>query len=96
MQALRSARSHPTAVEIVTKAIMMKLARVMAISAKEIDPARTLASYGVDSLVTVDLKTWFKRDVGVNVASEDLLGDICMQGLAEKVAGTSEFLSLGK
>nr|UVI58158.1 polyketide synthase [Aspergillus roseoglobulosus] len=95
-QALRSARSLPAAVEVVTKAIVMKLARVMAISAKEIDPARTLASYGVDSLVTVDLKAWFKRDVGVNVASGDLLGDICMQGLAEKVAGTSEFLSLGK
>nr|UVI57908.1 polyketide synthase [Aspergillus pulvericola] len=95
-QALRSSRSVPAAVEVVTKAIVMKLARVMAISAKEIDPARTLASYGVDSLVTVDLKAWFKRDVGVNVASGDLLGDVSMQGLAEKLAGTSEFLSLGK
>ncbi|KAI9036136.1 type I polyketide synthase [Aspergillus affinis] len=95
-QALRSARSIPAAVEVVTRAIVMKLARVMAISAKEVDPARTLASYGVDSLVTVDLKAWFKRDVGVNVASGDLLGDVSMQGLAEKVAGTSEFVSLGK
>nr|UVI57903.1 polyketide synthase [Aspergillus elegans] len=96
MQALRAVRSVPAAVEVVTKAIVMKLARVMAISAKEIDPARTLASYGVDSLVTVDLKAWFKRDVGVNVASGDLLGDVSMQGLAEKMAGSSEFLSLGK
>nr|QTX15960.1 polyketide synthase [Aspergillus westerdijkiae] len=95
-QALRSARSIPTAVEVVTRAIVMKLARVMAISAKEIDPTRTLGSYGVDSLVTVDLKAWFKRDVGVNVGSGDLLGDVSIQGLAEAVAGTSEFLSLGK
>ncbi|KAH8435219.1 MDR/SDR family oxidoreductase [Aspergillus melleus] len=95
-QALRSARSMETAVEVITKATLTKLARVMAISAKEIDPARTLASYGVDSLVTVDLKAWFKRDVGVNVASGDLLGDISMQGLAERVAGRSEFLSIGK
>ncbi|KOS43962.1 hypothetical protein ACN38_g5123 [Penicillium nordicum] len=93
-QALRSARSTPAAVEVVTRAIVMKLARVMAIPAKEIDPARTLASYGVDSLVTVDLKAWFKRDVGVNITSADLLGDVSMQGLAEKVAGTSELLSL--
>nr|UVI58162.1 polyketide synthase [Aspergillus muricatus] len=95
-QALRTAQSVSAAVEVVKKAIVMKLARVMAIPAKEIDPTRTLASYGVDSLVTVDLKAWFKRDVGVNVASADLLGDICMQGLAERVAGTSEFVSFGK
>lgn len=94
-QALRSARSIPAAVEVVTRAIVMKLARVMTISAKEIDPARTLASYGVHSLVTVDLKAWFKRDVGVDFTSADLLGDVSMQGLAEKLLGQVSFCRLG-
>ncbi|KAL4745333.1 acyl transferase/acyl hydrolase/lysophospholipase [Aspergillus terricola var. indicus] len=79
-QALRSACSLPAAVEVVTKAIIIKLARLMAIPPKDTDQRRTLASCRIDSLVAVDLKAWFKRDVGANVTIEDLLGDLCNRG----------------
>ncbi|PYI01215.1 ketoacyl-synt-domain-containing protein [Aspergillus sclerotiicarbonarius CBS 121057] len=77
-QGLRAASSMAHAVELVTRAIVHKLARVMALAAKEIDAQRSLASYGVDSLVTVDLKAWFQREAGVTVASGDLLGDLAI------------------
>ncbi|KAB8230914.1 type I polyketide synthase [Aspergillus alliaceus] len=92
-RALQTATSVENATELITRAIIGKLAKVMALSAKEIDPQRSLASYGVDSLVTVDLKAWFKRDVGVNVSSADLLGDSGITTLAGRVAPSSEFLS---
>ena len=92
-QGLRGATSMEDAVELVTRAIVYKLARIMALSAKEIDAQRSLASYGVDSLVTVDLKAWFQREVGATVASGDLLGDSTIVQLAQQAAGGSRLVS---
>ncbi|PWY90361.1 hypothetical protein BO94DRAFT_574133 [Aspergillus sclerotioniger CBS 115572] len=92
-QGLRGATSMEDAVELVTRAIVYKLARIMALSAKEIDAQRSLASYGVDSLVTVDLKAWFQREVGATVASADLLGDSAIVQLARQAASGSQLVA---
>nr|A2R6H1.2 RecName: Full=Highly reducing polyketide synthase otaA; AltName: Full=Ochratoxin biosynthesis cluster protein 1; AltName: Full=Ochratoxin biosynthesis cluster protein A [Aspergillus niger CBS 513.88] len=91
-QGLREASSMEAAVEVVTRAIVHKLARIMALSVQEIDPQRSLGSYGVDSLVTVDLKAWFQREVGVSIGSGELLGEMAMTQLAQQAADASQFL----
>ncbi|OJI79352.1 hypothetical protein ASPTUDRAFT_878123 [Aspergillus tubingensis CBS 134.48] len=80
------------AVDVVTRAIVDKLARIMALSVQEIDPQRSLGWYEVDSLVTVDLRTWFEREVGVSIGSGELLAELAMTQLARQAADGSQFL----
>ncbi|GLB07178.1 ochratoxin highly reducing polyketide synthase ota1 [Aspergillus tubingensis] len=77
------------AVDVVTRAIVDELARIMALSIQEIDPQRSLGSYEVDSLVTVDLKMWFQREVGVG--SGELLAELAMTQLVRQAADGSQF-----
>lgn len=80
------------AVDVVTRAIVDKLARIMALSVQEIDPQRSLGWYEVDSLVTVDLRTWFEREVGFSIGSGELLAELAMTQLARQAADGSQFL----
>ncbi|KAJ5183899.1 hypothetical protein N7492_001515 [Penicillium capsulatum] len=91
-QGLHGATSMESAVAVVTRAIVHKLARIMALSAPEIDADRSLASYGADSLVAVDLKAWFQRDVGFSVAAGDLLDELAIAQLAWRAVKGSQFL----
>ncbi|PWY63680.1 KR-domain-containing protein [Aspergillus eucalypticola CBS 122712] len=45
--------------ELCLGSIVDQLARIITFSVQEIDPQWSLGSYEVDSLVTVDLETWF-------------------------------------
>ncbi|KAH0592344.1 Polyketide synthase [Metarhizium humberi] len=84
-QGLAGAASTEEAVDFVSDAIIAKISRIMAISPKDMETYRTLSSYGVDSLVTVDMKSWFKRELGATVGTKDILGELTIYGLAEKV-----------
>ncbi|PYH63388.1 uncharacterized protein BO88DRAFT_477564 [Aspergillus vadensis CBS 113365] len=64
----------------------------MTLSVQKIDPQRSLGSYEVDSLVTVDLETWFEREVGVSIGSGELLAELAMTQLARQAADGSRYL----
>lgn len=50
-----------------------KLARTQGLSAGEVDIGRSVTSYGVDSLVAVELGSWFRRGVGSEMSIFELL-----------------------
>jgi acyl carrier protein len=91
-ESLKNATSKEDAFDVATKAIVSKVSRVMAISPSDIECQRTLASYGVDSLVTVDLKTWFKRELGATIPTQHIVGALTINDLAAEVLEISTLL----
>ncbi|GLA13188.1 ochratoxin highly reducing polyketide synthase ota1 [Aspergillus niger] len=89
---LREAATMEAAVKVVTRAILHEVARIMALSVQEIDPQRSLGSYGVDFRMTVDFKAWFQREVGMSMGTAELLGELARTQLAQQAADASQFL----
>ncbi|GKZ62102.1 ochratoxin highly reducing polyketide synthase ota1 [Aspergillus niger] len=89
---LREAATMEAAVKVVTRAIVHEVARIMALSVQEIDPQRSLGSYGVDFRMTVDFKAWFQREVGMSMGTAELLGELARTQLAQQAADASQFL----
>lgn len=91
---LPAASSLAEATEVVSTAIVLKLCKALSSSERDIDTAKPLHSYGVDSLVAVELRTWFIREVGADVAVFDIMGGHSLRELAELAARRSSFVSL--
>ncbi|KAI0913625.1 KR domain-containing protein [Ustulina deusta] len=78
--------------DIVVRVLAARLARALGIEADDIDRAKQLSDYGVDSLMAVELRNWLAKDFGANVAVFDITGgaSITMIGdlvVANRVSG---------
>ena len=72
-------------------AITRKLARTLGTAVEDIDTARPMHYYGVDSLVAVELRNWFVRDMGADLAIFDILGGASISALSLVVASRTKF-----
>lgn len=93
---LPAAASLAEATDIVSAAIVQKLCKALLSSERDIDTAKPLHSYGVDSLVAVELRAWFMKEVGADVAVFDIMGGHSLTGLAELAAKRSSLVNLGE
>jgi acyl carrier protein len=59
--------------EVARLAFIDRLAELFTISAGDIDPERPMAHYGLDSMVTTELRTWLIKTFGVDVNPLHLL-----------------------
>ncbi|KAF5639068.1 polyketide synthase [Fusarium sp. NRRL 52700] len=88
---LPAAASLADAAEIVSAAIVQKLCKALSSSERDIDVSKPLHSYGVDSLVAVELRAWFMKEVGSDVAVFDIMSGQSLEELAELAAKRSSF-----
>ena len=42
-----------------------KIGQISRLSKPDIDPSRPVYTYGIDSLVAIDLQNWFAREIGL-------------------------------
>ena len=66
----------------VQKAITHVVAEMLFVDAESIDPAKSVAELGVDSLIAAELRNWFHQALGTNISMLDLLDPnvgICAQ-----------------
>lgn len=89
---LKAAASRNEAVSLIVSAIVAKLSRTMLISPEKLETTRSMVSYGVDSLVAVDLRSWFKKELAMNVTMDVILGEIPMTELAEMATKSSSLV----
>lgn len=61
-------------IEIVTAALRRKLSKALSVAEDAIDTARPLHTYGVDSLLAVELRNWFQRVFAKEVPVFDITG----------------------
>lgn len=88
------AQSNTEAISIVTKALIQRLAKATSTLPDDIDPTRPLHTYGVDSLLAVEVRNWFGKVFKADVAIFDITGPATLDSLAERAAGQSSLRKL--
>ncbi|KAL2017344.1 hypothetical protein VTK56DRAFT_2267 [Thermocarpiscus australiensis] len=82
----RAAAGSRERTKIVRRALATKLARAMFIAPDDVEPTKPLSAYGVDSLMAVELRNWFRKQFGANVSLFDIMGGVPISKIAEMVA----------
>jgi hypothetical protein len=85
----RQATDSSERVKIVLRALADKLAVAMSILAGDVESSKPLSSYGVDSLMAVELRNWIGREFGATVAVFDIMGGLPICNIAELVVERS-------
>ncbi|XP_044724426.1 acyl transferase domain-containing protein [Hirsutella rhossiliensis] len=90
--ALRSCTSAAEASEMTLQAVKMKLARLLAVPAKDILVDRSVASHGMDSLVAVELRNWISAFLEAHVQTVELMSSMSFTNLALLIAKRSHLI----
>lgn len=80
------ASSAAEAALIVSEALKEKLSRVLGMKLEQIKFDHSLSSYGVDSLVGLELRNWLARETGADLAVFELLSGATLKDIGEAVA----------
>ncbi|KAK7972165.1 hypothetical protein PG988_006299 [Apiospora saccharicola] len=86
---LASVKTLKEAQEVVLEAFLGKLSRILSVEEAELSAAKPLHAYGVDSLVAVELRSWFSKEVGLDVTVHDMTSQGSIRQVAELVATRS-------
>lgn len=73
------------AAEVVQKGMARKLGKLLSVSESEVDTDKPPYVLGVDSLVAVELRYWFMKELGVEVAVFEVLKDRSVKELCRWV-----------
>lgn len=80
------------AVAAVKGTLVSRVAKSMQTAMVEIDESRPLHSYGVDSLVAIEIGNWVFKETKVTLSIFDLLANVPITSLAQKIAMKSPYL----
>lgn len=73
-------------VDFVTEAIVKAVADMLFVDVRNVNPAKSVAGHGVDSLIAAELRHWFLQALAVNLKMLDLLdAQTSIKGLAESI-----------
>ncbi|KAF7883709.1 uncharacterized protein EAF02_005629 [Botrytis sinoallii] len=89
---LQAADSVKVLKEVVSTAIVMKLAKALGTEVADIDTNKPFHAYGVDSLLAVELRNWFGKELGTNVAVYDIMGAESIRVMSDVVVRNSSLI----
>ncbi|KHN94311.1 polyketide synthase [Metarhizium album ARSEF 1941] len=69
---------------ILLDGFLEKIAGVLATPRESILPSNPLSAYGLDSIVAVEFRKWFRKEVQVDIALFDILGAASINALVSK------------
>lgn len=70
---------------VVTAALRAKVARALGVSVEDVDGQKTLADYGTDSLMAVELRSWMRKAFGADVTVFDMTSGKSIEAVGELV-----------
>ncbi|PHH91885.1 hypothetical protein CDD83_9906 [Cordyceps sp. RAO-2017] len=88
---LASADSQAAAAALVVAWLAGKIGQILGLAEEDVDVARPAHTYSIDSLVAIDLKNWFSREIGADMEIFTLLGNASLEQLAEQAAAKSRY-----
>ncbi|KAL8372278.1 hypothetical protein RB595_001863 [Gaeumannomyces hyphopodioides] len=94
--ALKRAGSYEDAHKIVIDALLDKTAGVLMLPREELDPSKGTVFYGLDSLVSIEIRNWITREFGSVLQILDLLSSGSFSSLADTVLKKTELCSFDK
>lgn len=75
--------------KIILKSLIKRLSTILSMPIDDIDAFKPMHVAGVDSLVAVEVRTWFNKGLGVDVTVFEILGNESISEMSLKVAGKS-------
>jgi len=81
--------------KLISIALCARLAKELETSPENIDSGKPLHTYGVDSLMAVDFRTWILIHIKAEISLFDVLSGGSIESLATKVATTSKLVPAG-
>ena len=88
-KALKASTSLAQASNLVEDAVAARLARAMSMAVEDIDTARPVSVYGVDSLIVNEVRNWVFDVIRSHVTMNDVLSAESIADLAVKIAEES-------
>ncbi|KAL9001809.1 MAG: hypothetical protein Q9188_005223 [Gyalolechia gomerana] len=84
------ASALPEAGAVVTEALVAKLSKSLtALAGGEVDLNRPMLSYGIDSLLAVELRSWFRKEFGADVPIFEIMGGTSFAAIGRVVTQKS-------
>ncbi|CAK4034819.1 fatty acid synthase S-acetyltransferase [Lecanosticta acicola] len=71
--------------QIICEMLVQRTAKCLAVSEDRIDIDRSLPSYGINSLVAIEVRNWFFKESQLDVPIFDLISPLTIKALAEKI-----------
>lgn len=84
---LESTTSLDEAVSVLIECFRIKLALVLQAAVENIHPNVQIVNLGIDSLIAVDIRTWFLKELNVDVPVLKVLGGDSISELCREVVG---------
>ncbi len=94
--AIKRATSYAEAQKIVIEALLDKTAAVLMLPREELDPTKDTVFYGLDSLVSIEIRNWITRELGAALQILDLLSSGSFVALADIVLRKTELVAFEK
>ena len=89
---LAAAESREHANAIVLKALRAQVAKALRCQAEDIDAAKPMHSYGMDSLMAVDMRGWVQTELKAEISLFDVMSGSSINVLGEKIAKVSKWV----
>lgn len=86
---LGQAQTVTEAHEAVIQALLARLSKALSIPMPELDANKPLHQYGVDSLVAVELRSWFAKEMQADIAVFDILGSATVTSVGQLATSKS-------
>ncbi|KAL7905029.1 putative polyketide synthase [Trichoderma velutinum] len=77
----------------VTASLVGRIAKMLQIEAEDVDTSRALHSYGLDSLVAIEIVDWALKEIEARVSVFDIMAAVPITATASKIANASALCS---
>ena len=88
---LAAATTSAEAASVVSQALRMKLSKMLGVGYEQIELQSRVESYGVDSLVAVELRNWLAKEVDADIAVFEILGAATLESVGTVAAAKTSF-----
>lgn len=88
----RLCRSMDEATEAAERILVAKIAKTLSVPVADIDTAKSVYTYGVDSLVAVELRNWLSMELSSDLSIFDLTSSAPITDVSRKIAGRSQLI----
>lgn len=71
---------------LICSMLMAKMAQVLSIDTSEIRPTQSAVEYGIDSLMAIEVRSWTRTTISVDLPVDELMSPYSIQDLAGRIA----------
>lgn len=94
--ALKQATSHEKALDLVVDGLITKVSAVLMVPREEMDAARPIVVYGLDSLVAIEIRNWITRELEASLQVLELLTSSSIRALGATILSKSKLVDVSK